>query len=162
MSKQPTIAQQSATNEVNFEDLEFVKIRIPQNVRFIPESLISSVKGNLYEPEQFYKYQEKQIDNPFNLLYALVEQNEREGKRVAGYLWAEVSQFDNSLFVNTFSVDKKYWFKGKAIPRVIEFLDAIKKKHKCPRVFWITTNDSFFVKHGFKRSKNVLMEYHSG
>jgi len=157
MSNEEQIAQQSATNEVDFEDLEFVKIRIPQNVRFIPKSLIESVKGNLYTPEQFYKYQEKQIDNPCNLLYVLLGKD----KNVWGYLWAELSQFDNGLFVNTFSIDKKYWFKGKALPKVIAFLDTLKSKHKCPRVFWITTNDSFFVKHGFKRSKNVLMEYQS-
>ena len=155
MSTTTEIAQQSANNEVDFEDLEFVKIRIPQNVRFIPKSLIESVKGQLYTPEQFYTYQEKQVDNPYNLLYVLLGKD----KNVWGYLWAELSQFDGSLFVNTFSIDKKYWFKGKALPKVIEFLDNLKSKHKSPRVFWITTNDSFFVKHGFKRSKNVLMEY---
>lgn len=145
------------TQEVNFEDLEFVKIRIPQNIRFIPIHLIESVKGNLYTAKQFYEYQEKQIDNPCNLLYVLLGKD----KNIFGFLWAELSAFDNSLFVNTFSVDKAYWFKGQCMPKVISFLEGLKKKHDCPRVFWITVNDKFFCKHGFKRSKNVLMEYSS-
>lgn len=157
MSNETSIAQQSANKEVDFEDLEFVKIRIPQNVRFIPTSLIESVKGNLYTPEKFYRYQEKQIDNPGNLLYVLLDKE----KKVWGYLWAELSQFDDTLFINTFSIDKKYWFAGKAIPKVIQFLDKLRSKYNCPRVFWITTNDKFFAKNGFKRSKNVLMEYQS-
>lgn len=157
MSNQATIAQQSANKEVNFEDLEFIKVRIPQNVRYIPACLIENVKGNLYNPQQFYEYQQQQIDNPFNLLYVLAGKDHC----IWGYLWAELSQFDNTLFVNTFSVDKKYWFKGKCMPKVIQFLDKLKEKHECPRVFWITVNDKFFAKHGFKRSKNVLMEYQS-
>ncbi len=143
----------------DLDHLEFVKIRIPENVRFIPKEMIESVKGRLFTPEQFYKYQEEQIkhENPYNMLYMLVTKD----KAIQGYLWAEISAMDGSMFINTFSISKQHWHKGRAMPKVIEFLEFLKNKHKCPRVFWITTNDKFFVKHGFKRSKNVLMEYQS-
>lgn len=141
----------------DLENLEFIKIMIPENVRIIPKELVESVKGTLFTPEQFYAYQEAQLKlkHPGNLLYTLIDKD----KMIVGFLWAEINQMDGSMFVNTFSIDKKYWFKGEAMPKVIAFLDKLKAKHKCPRVFWITTNDKFFVKHGFKRSKNVLMEY---
>ncbi len=82
-----------------------------------------------------------------------------EEKKIHGYLWAEVNILDGSLFVNTFSIGKEYWGKGKAIPMVIDFLRVLREKSKATRVFWISTNEKFFLKHGFKRSKNVLMEY---
>ena len=129
-----------------------MRLRIP---RLIPIELIEAVKGRTFTPEQFYQYQESQIDNQFNHLFALVD----DRKVIHGYLWAEMNVLDNSLFVNTFSVAKEHWGKGKAVPKVMEFLSELKKKLNAPRVFWITTNEKFFLKHGFKRSKNILMEY---
>lgn len=134
------------------DSLSFVKLKIP---RLIPIELIESVKGRTFTPEQFYKYQESQIDNPYNYLFVLID----NVKKIHGYLWAEVNILDSSLFVNTFSISKDYWGKGQAIPKVIEFLRTLKQKVKAPRVFWISSNERFFLKHGFKRSKNVLMEY---
>jgi N-acetylglutamate synthase-like GNAT family acetyltransferase len=134
------------------QNLTFVRLRLP---KLIPKELIEEVKGRTFTPEQFYIYQDQQIDNPYNFLFALID----EDKKIQGYLWAEINILDGSLFVNTFSIRKKFWGKGKAIPMVIKFLEELKQKTKAPRVFWITTNEKFFVKHGFKRSKNVLMEY---
>lgn len=134
------------------KELEFVRLKIP---RLIPEELIENVKERTFTPDQFYKYQEEQVSNPYNFLYTLID----EEKKIHGYLWAEINILDGSLFVNTFSITKEYWGKGQAIPMVVDFLRELIKKTKAPRCFWITTNDKFFAKHGFKRSKNVLMEY---
>lgn len=142
----------SEATKKKIEELQFVRLKIP---RIIPKDLIESVKGRTFTADQFYEYQEAQVDNPYNYLYALIN----EDKKIQGYLWAESNLLDGSLFVNTFSITKEYWGKGEAIPRVIEFLVELKNKMKAPRVFWITTNEKFFLKHGFKRSKNVLMEY---
>lgn len=134
------------------EALEFVRLRIP---RLIPVALIEAVKGRTFTPDQFYKYQENQIDNPYNYLYALVD----DTKKIHGYLWAEVNALDQSLFVNTFSITKRYWGKGDGLKRAIAFLSQLKEKTQAPRVFWCSSNEKFFLKHGFTRSKNVLMEY---
>jgi len=138
------------------DNLKFIKLKMP---RLIPIDLIESVKGRTFSSEQFYKYQEEQVkyENPGNLLYVLIDEN----KKIHGYLWAEISQLDGSMFVNTFSIRKEYWGKGEAIPKVCEFLRHLKLEHGCERVFWITTNEKFFLKHGFSRSKNVLMEFKS-
>lgn len=146
----------TATIEKSIDQLIFVKLRIPH---LIPVELIENVKGRTFTPDQFYRYQEQQVkfENPGNLLYALVDEN----KKIQGYLWAEISHLDNSMFVNTFSIHKDYWHKGEVLPKVTQVLDALKKKYNCPRIFWITTNEKFYMKHGFKRSKNSLMEYNS-
>lgn len=142
----------AATESKEEVKLEFVRLKLP---RLIPTELIEAVKGRTFTSEQFYKYQESQNDNPFNHLYALID----EKKKIHGYFWAEMNSLDGSLFVNTFSISKEFWGKGNAIPMVIEFLKRLKEKVKPSRIFWVTTNEKFFVKHGFKRSKNSLMEY---
>lgn len=136
------------------DTLKFVRLKLPS---LIPKELIENVKGRTFTSEQFIKYQESQVDNPYNHLYVLVDEN----KKIHGYLWAEVNILDDSLFVNTFSISKEYWGKGEAMKKAIAFLDQLKKATKSPRVFWVSTNEKFFIKMGFKRSKNVLMEYTS-
>lgn len=152
MSTETSFTSKDDENVQKIDELSFVRLRIP---KLIPHELIENVKGRTFTPEQFYRYQESQIDNPYNHLYVLVD----DSKKIQGYLWAEVNILDDSLFVNTFSVNKAYWGKGAAIGVVIRFLDGLKERLNSSRVFWVTTNEKFFLKHNFKRSKNVLMEY---
>ena len=137
----------------DLQDLVFVKVKFP---RCIPRELIENVKGRTFTPDQFYFYQENQRDNPNNYLFALID----DTKVIHGYIWAEKNFLDDSLFVNTFSITKKYWNKGEAIQTAITFVSDLKIKSAAARVFWITTNEKFFAKQGFKKSRNVLMEYH--
>ena len=146
------VSKEIIADEEKFNALNFVKLKIP---RLIPPALIEAVKGRTFSTDQFYAYQEANIENPFNYLFALIDDH----KKIHGFLWAEANLLDHSLFVNTFSISKEYWGKGKAVAKAVNFLRELKIKLKSPRVFWITTNEKFFVKHGFKRSKNVLMEY---
>ena len=134
------------------DKLTFVRLKIP---RLIPVDLILSVKGRTFTPEQFYLFQEAQVDNPFNYLFVLVD----EDRKIHGYLWCEQNVLDGTLFVNTFSICKEFWGKGEAIHKVIPFLETLKENTKAPRVLWCTTNEKFFIKHGFKPSKIKLLEY---
>lgn len=147
-----TTATTEKKEEATVSKLEFVRLKIP---RLIPIQLIEAVKGRTFTSEQFLIYQEKQVDNPGNFLFALIDSE----KKIHGYLWAEQNNLDQTLFVNTFSISKDYWGKGIGIKKAIQFLEGLKNKTRAPRVFWVTTNEKFFVKHGFKRSKNCLMEY---
>jgi hypothetical protein len=139
-------------SDATIDKLEFVKLKLP---KLIPQHLIESVKGRTFTPEQFYSFQEAQKDNPYNHLYALID----EEKKIQGYLWAQVNMLDGSMFINTFSIDKQFWCKGKAIPKVCDFLKKLREKTKATRCYWCTTNEKFFLKHNFSRSKIVLMEY---
>jgi N-acetylglutamate synthase-like GNAT family acetyltransferase len=131
-----------------------VKLKIP---KLIPIELIEAVKGRTFTPEQFYDYQERMVGNSYNHLYVLVDEN----KKIHGYLWAESNALDGSLFINTFSISKEYWGKGEAIKKVTDFLDAFHKRLGATKIFWLTTNERFFLKKGFTRSKIVLLEYNS-
>ena len=141
--------------EENFDmtDFKFVKLKIPN---LIPYEFIENVKGREFTPEEFYEYQNEQINNPYNLLYALID----ETSLIQGFLWAVRERVPkNKLFVNTFSISKKYWNKGKAMPIVQDFLRRIMKEYGVRKVGWATENSKFFKKHGFKESKTRLMEY---
>ena len=150
----PEISENATEKQPTISNLEFVRLKIP---RLIPTELIESVKGRSFSVEQFLDYQEKQIDNPYNFLFALID----EEKKIQGYMWAELNILDNSLFINTFSIAKRFWGKGDAMKKAIEFVSNLKDKTKSPRVMWCSTNEKFFIKHGFKRSKIILMEYNS-
>lgn len=134
------------------KELEFARLKIP---RLIPYQLIDSVKGRTFTPEQFYRYQESQIDNPSNFLYALID----KAKKIQGYLWAESNILDGTLFVNTFSISKDFWGKGEAMKIAIDFIDNLSQRLKSPKVLWCTSNEKFFRKHNFRASKIILMEY---
>ena len=133
-------------------ELQFVKLKIP---RLIPKELIESVKGSTFTPEQFYQYQEENRANPCNHLYALIDKD----KQIHGYLWAESTHLDRSLFVNTLSVSKEFWGKGEALQMALDHIEKMREMIHFKKLFWFTFNEKFFLKHGFTRSKNVLMEY---
>ena len=137
-----------------FNTFQFVRLKIPT---LIPYELIENVKGRTFTPEKFYKFQNQQVNNPYNFLFVLID----EESKIVGYLWA-IQDWDETLYINTFSILKDYWHKGKIMPKVCEFLDDLATKIKATKVFWATTNEKFFVKKGFKRSKVVLMEYNMG
>lgn len=144
-----------AETKTPLENLRFVRIKHPDVIRSIPEALIESVKGRTFSVEQFYTFQEMQAHSPYNFLYAIVDYS----NKIHGYLWVERSMLDGTLFVNTFSISRDYWGKGKAVQLAIDYVNSMREVLEAKRVFWISTNDKFYIKKGFKRSKNVLMEY---
>lgn len=136
----------------DFDKFKFVKLKIPN---LIPYKLIENVKGREFTPEEFYAYQNEQISNPYNLLYALID----EESLIQGFIWVIQERMPKVLFVNTFSISKEYWNKGKAMPKVSEFLTRLMKEHNVTKIGWSTVNEKFFRKHGFSSSKSRTMEY---
>lgn len=151
------IVENKAFKEDDFKDLKFIKIIEPLNVVLIPKELIEEVKGRTFSINRFYEYQflQAKMENPNNLLYILIDTKQS----VKGFLWCEINGLDGSLFVNTFSISKEYWGKGEAISFVTDFLDKMVEKGGYPKVYWMTCNEKYFLKKGFKKSKNRLMEY---
>jgi N-acetylglutamate synthase-like GNAT family acetyltransferase len=152
MTTATTYQENMPKKELNIETLQFARLRIP---RLIMPELIESVRGCEFTPEQFYEFHESQADNPYNYLYAVID----EDKKIHGFLWAHTNRLDNSIYINCYSISKDYWGKGKAIEKAKEILRELVRKTKPHKIYWSTTNDKFFSKHGFRRSKNVLMEY---
>ena len=155
MSSEEIIDSMPCSDDLNLDELQFMRVRVPEAVRLIPMELIEHVKGRLFTPEEFYRRQEAQVEhNGDNYLYLLVDSK----NKVQGYLWA-ILEPGHCLWVNTFSMRKAYWKNGAILKKVFCFIENINKKLKCPVIQWCTTNPRFFEKHGLKRSRTVIMEF---
>lgn len=145
----------------NLDELRWVRL---YSAIHIPVYLVEQVRDRDYTVEDFFKYQEINctVDgksgpmlNPLNHLYALVDKN----NLVKGFLWFVVDCLSKDLCINTYSVDKEYWCKGRAVSKLEELVKEVMDKQKVKKVFWVTNYPKHSERHGFKRSKSVLMEF---
>lgn len=152
------------TKDITKENLRWIRIFDPVH---IPREYIDQIKQKEFTTDRFYKFQdgvcliEHELGlciNPYNLLFVLVD----DSTKVKGVLWMVIDSLANALVINTFSVDKEYWGNGKAIELLIEKAKEVKEQENLERVYWITRSPKHSEKFGFKRSKNVLMEYSDG
>src|SRR5690606_28201498 len=124
----------------NIEDLRWVRAFSPD---VIPRYLVEQVRDRDYTVEEFYKFQtvncllqgkDGPTLDPFNHLYVLVNLD----NLVKGFLWFVIDPLTKDLVVNTFSMDKEYWNKGKAMKKASEFVKEILKKFNIKKAYWIT------------------------
>lgn len=144
-----------------FDKLKFMRVFTPDH---IPRELVEQIKDRYFETDDLYTYlraicltgtNDGPKVNPFCHLYVIAD----EGNHVVGFAWFEINLLSKSIFLNAFSMDNKYWFKGKAVGFIKDFLLKQLDKMKLKRAFWSTRYPKHGEKNGFKRSKNILMEY---
>ena len=149
------------SEDINFDTLRFIRVFTPMHV---PKELIEQVRDREYEVEDWYKYQEivcvrkteKGVElNPLSLLYVIAD----EGNKVVGMLWCEIDTLSKTLVIQTFSMDKKYWNKGKAVTLLSKKAKEIAKGCNLKKVAWITNYEKHSLRYGFKRSKGTIMEW---
>ena len=148
-------------SEVDFDSLRFIRIFTPVH---IPKVLIEQVRHREFDVEDWYRYQgvicTRQTDqgpqlNPLSMLYVIAD----EGNKVVGMLWCEIDVLSKILIVQTFSMDKKYWLRGKAMELLSKKAKEILEECKLKKIIWCTNYPKHSERYGFKRSKTVLMEY---
>ena len=144
-----------------FDSLRWVRVFTPVH---IPKYLVEQVRNRDYNVEDFYTFQEKNCIrntkegptlNPLNHLYVLAN----DENITKGFLWFVVDPLTKDICVNTYSIDKDYWGKGKAVGKVADFIKDIRKKGSLNKVYWITNYPKHSQRYGFRQSKSVLMEY---
>lgn len=131
----------------------------------IPKYLVEQIKSRDFTVDQFYKNQEEacicidsqgnQSISPLNHLYVLSD----EGFKVVGFLWFVIDDMCQSIIVQNFSVDRKYWGKGKALELASRHIKEILKNAKLKKVYWVTNRPKVFEKAGFVRAKDTIMEW---
>ena len=148
----------------NFEDLKWVRVFTPEH---IPRYLVEQIKSRDYSVDDFYKYQELNCLleeekgptlNPLNQLHVLVDKE----NMVKGFVWFTIETLSKNIILQTYSIDKEYWNKGKAVSKVAEFLTKALNEGKLKKIFWVTDYPKHSEKNGFTRSKSILMEYTDG
>jgi hypothetical protein len=145
----------------SIDDLRWIRVFTPVH---IPKYLVDQVRDRDYSVEDFYKYQETACIrmtkegptlNPLNHLWVLVDQE----NITKGFVWFTINSLSKDIYINTFSMNKDYWYKGKAVEKLANFIKEIKKKAKLNKVLWTTNYPKHSLRHGFIRSKSTLMEY---
>jgi len=143
------------------DELRFVRVFTPDH---LPHYLIEQVRDRDYSVEEFFKYQQLNCMiqgengitlNPFNHLYVLADKE----NQVKGVLWFGVDPLSKDILIQTFSMDKEYWGKGEAVKKLADHIKQIRIKGKLNKIYWITNYPKHSMRHGFKPSKSVLMEY---
>jgi hypothetical protein len=143
------------------DDLRWIRVFTPSH---IPKYLVEQVRDRDFTVEDFYAYHEVNCIfhgkdgsklNPFSHLYVLADTE----NTVKGMLWFCVDPLTKDIIVQTFSMDKDYWGKGLAVKKLATFMKTFRKKANLNKIFWITNYPKHSERNGFKRSKNVLMEY---
>lgn len=142
-------------------NLKWVRVFSPVH---IPKYLVEQVKDRDYSIEDFYKYQEIHglipdgkggtTVNHFNHLYVAVD----EENIVKGYLWMLIDPLSKNFFINTYSMDNEYWNRN-AMKFAVEHVKELMRKLKLKKAFWLTRYPKHSERHGFKISRQVLMEF---
>ena len=139
--------------EPDFSKLSFMRVFTPDH---IPMDLVKQIKDKHFKPDEFYNYlrivcMSQGRLNPFCHLYVIAN----EEKHVVGFVWFEVNPLEKVINLQTFSMNPDYWFKGKAVKMLTDFMKEQVKKLKMKGVFWCTKYPKHSEKNGFKRSKNI-------
>lgn len=76
-----------------------------------------------------------------------------------GFIWCEINVLEQSLFINTLSLFKKYKGNGFYLRRIIDHIKSLVKNSGLKKVQWSTDRPAFFEKEGFTKSKFIVLEY---
>ena len=145
----------------DFDELRWIRIFSPL---CIPKELIEQIKNRDYTVEDFYTYHDelclKQTKegptlNPLSHLYVLADKD----NRVEGFTWFTIDALTKDIAINTYSVHPDYWGDKKPVENLANLVKNIRKNAKLNKIYWITDYPKHSERHGFKRSKHVLMEY---
>lgn len=151
----------TSVGNLKTDKLEWIRIFDPIH---IPRHLVEQIRNRDWSIDKFYQYQQhacvknengKLNLNPFNLLYVITDEN----RKVYGFMWSVIDPLSNCLVINSFSMEKGEWENGKCVSLLEEKCKEIAIGAKLDKVYWITNYPKHSEKHGFRRSKSILMEY---
>jgi hypothetical protein len=143
------------------DQLRWIRSTSPE---LIPRYLIDQVKHKEYTTDDFIKYQknvafvstqEGTVLNPFSHLYYLAN----DDNLIKGVLWFCVDPLTKDIIIQTYSVDKEYSKEGGAVEKLCVLIKDIAFKANLKKIYWVTNHPRHSQRHGFKKSRSVLMEY---
>ena len=143
------------------DELRWVRVFTPTH---IPKYLVEQIKKRDYSVEDFFKYhdsiclrqgKEGPTLNPYSHLYVMANPE----NLTKGFLWLAIDPLSKDIVIQTYSVDKDYWKEGGAVDKLATFVKEFRSNGDLNKIYWITNYPGHSMRHGFKRSKSVLMEY---
>ena len=138
-------------------------IRVFSSVH-IPRYLVEQIKNKNFDIDEFLAYQEENCKDPKSDRLQLNDSNHlyvmaNDKNSVKGFIWMVIDELTHDLVVKELSVDKSYWEGSETLSVISEFVKELFKKLQLKRILWKTRYPKNSEKLGFKRSREVLMEY---
>jgi len=133
---------------------ELTIIPLP-DARLVPRYLLEQVKDRDWDVDEWYAYQAKLQGHVENLVLGLVDKDHQ----IKGMVWITVDGFSKWLFINTFTVDKKYQRMSKLIKFVKRYIKDLSIKLGIKRALWAARRTKALERYGFKCSEYQLMEH---
>lgn len=149
------------SDDIDFGKLRWIRVFTPLH---IPKYLVEQVRDRDFSVQEFFDYQEINCItetsegptlNPFSHLYVLADTE----NLIKGFLWFTIDPLSKDIVIQTYSVDKQYWGKGKAVEKLATLIKEVRHKAKLKKIYWITNYPKHSERYGFKRSRSILMEH---
>lgn len=145
----------------DIEELRWVRIF---SASHIPKYLVEQIAKRDYSVNDLYTYLEGFLLipgaegptlNPLFHVWALVDPE----NLVKGFVWFTVDPLSKDMIIQVYSVDRSYWGSKQAVEKLANHMKEIRKNANLKKIYWITAFPAHSAKNGFKKSKNILMEY---
>lgn len=122
----------------------------PFDYRLVKPEWIEQIKDRRYSDDRI-RLAMQAYPSDFFLVY--------EGEELRGFSWHTYNPIEESVFINTLSLDKKARHNSQLFKRIIDQYKAFAQASKISRIEWSTTRPAFFEKMGFVKSKFIVLEY---
>jgi hypothetical protein len=145
----------------DMKNLRWIRIFNPL---LIPKKLVEQVRDRDFTVEDFYHFHEASCIrnteegptfNPLSHLYVLAN----EENLIKGFLWFTVDPLSKNICIQTYSVEKEFWYHGQAVQKVAELVKKLRSDAGLNKIYWVTNYPKHSERYGFKRSDSILMEY---
>jgi hypothetical protein len=151
LTPEKTLAPVASSAGDKVEKLKWIRIF---DLRLIPRYLFEQVKPRNFDLEELYASSRQIGENPFNLLYAMADEN----YKIKGFLWCIFNTILKTIDVEVMTVDKEYQDRGQIILKAKELMDPIKQKVKYRAYRMNTNRPKAFSRLGFKPTGEIIME----
>jgi hypothetical protein len=133
--------------------LQIVPIPDP---RLIPRHLLEQLKPLPFDVDDWYETMTRYRNSgdTSNIFLGIVDSK----YKIRGAAWLSLEMLTKSLFVNFLSLDKEFQNKGEIFKQIGPYLATVLEQLELEKAYWLTTRPKAYIKYGFQRSKNVLLE----
>ncbi len=119
----------------------------------IPIELIEQIKTSDWTPERYLDFLRVVENSPLQFIFGIFH-----GDDLLGYVWCEANLLEMTLFIDTVSIKKQFKLDKKVSNEIIRLLKTFLKESGLRKIRFLTDRPAFFLRNGFKKSKQLLLE----
>jgi len=150
------VEKKSNENEFDPTTLTWVSMR---GLVGIPKHYIKEVNDTDLSTDEVINYASMISKDPRNIFFVFVD----DEWIIKGFMWASILLLKKEFYINMLCIDENYRKSGSFFPyfmkKIKEFIRTQTKGISIDRITGTTSIPDVFIKHGFKQSKKITLEY---